>query len=63
MDVCMTHSRRIDSAGAHPAGWKADLARDDALDEDRQRLLQGMAWGSAISTPFWLAVLAALIWL
>jgi hypothetical protein len=26
-------------------------------------LMRGMAWASAISAPFWLAALAALLWL
>ena len=55
-------SQRIGSADAPPAGWEADLARGDALEEDRRRLVRGMAWASAISAPFWLAVLAALLW-
>ena len=64
MDDHMVHpSRRIGSAGVRPAGWEADLARDDALDEDTRRFVQGMAWAAAVSAPFWLAVLAALLWL
>ena len=64
MDDHMVHpSLRIGSAGVRPAGWEADLARDDAREEDTRRLARGMAWASAISAPFWLAVLAALIWL
>ena len=64
MDDRMVHpSRRIGSAGVRPAGRKADLARGDALEEDTWRLVRGIAWASAISAPFWLAVLAALLWL
>ena len=62
-DRMVSPSRRIGLADAPPAGWEADLTRDDALNEDTRRLMQGMAWASAISAPFWLAVLAALLWL
>ena len=63
MDDRMVHrSRRIGSAGVRLAEWEADLARDDAF-EDQRRFARGMAWASAISAPFWLAVLAALLWL
>jgi hypothetical protein len=28
-----------------------------------RRLVQGMTWAAALSAPFWLTILAALIWL
>ena len=61
---CMVPSpRRIGPAGVRPAGWEPDLARDDVLDPDVRRFVQGMTWAAAISAPFWCALLAALIWL
>jgi hypothetical protein len=55
--------RRMGPEGVRPAGWEADLARDDVLDPDVRRFVQGMTWAAAISAPFWCALLAALIWL
>ncbi len=42
---------------------KTAVPRDEVLDPDVRRFVRGMAWGGAISAPFWLAILAALIWL
>ena len=64
MGGCMVPPpRRIGPAGVRPAGWEPDLARDDVLDPDVRRFVQGMTWAAAISAPFWCALLAALIWL
>ena len=54
--------RRMDPEGVRPAGWEPDPARDDVLDPDVRRFVQGMTWAAAISAPFWCALLAALIW-
>ncbi len=42
---------------------EADVPRGESLTPDAPRLARGLAWGSALSFPFWLAILAALIWL
>ena len=55
--------RRTGSKGVRPAAWEADLAPEAALELDARRFVQGMAWAAAISAPFWLAVLAAFMWL
>jgi hypothetical protein len=40
-----------------------DRLRCAIHDSDRRRLVRGTTWAAAISTLFWLAILAALIWL
>lgn len=59
----MAPSPRAASASVRRAKWEAALARDEPLPVDTPRLLRGLAWASAISAPFWLAVLAAVVWL
>ncbi len=59
----MVLPQRPSSAGMRALACKTAVPRDEVLDPDVRRFVRGMAWGGAISAPFWLAILAALIWL
>ena len=59
----MAPSRQAASASARRAEWEAVVTRDDAPEDETRRFVQGVAWASAISVLFWLAVLAAVMWL
>ena len=44
-----------------PAEWEACPGRDRGLEPEAYRFVQGLAWASALSAPFW-ALLLAIIW-